>query len=218
MHKLLERGSVFVHLDPRRTGVVVPDFLAGKPQLVLQIGLNFAIPIHDLQIDEEGVRCTLSFNRAPFFCVLPWIAVYALVAEDGQVTVWPSEIPSELVPPSIPAVRRDAPRERKEVQARRARISVVPPPPSDGAPTAKPALVEPPPEKKHPSVVNPGHRPSAPRSLPALALETAQDNADEGDEEKSDGANDKPQPPSPRGGGGGRKPGRPLPPYLRLVK
>ena len=39
-------------------------------------------------------------------------AVYALVAEDGQVTVWPSEIPSELVPYPEPT-RRDAPRDRR---------------------------------------------------------------------------------------------------------
>src|SRR3954469_20236293 len=117
LNKLLERGSVFVHLDPRRPGVVVPAWLTRKPQLVLQLGLNFPIPIRDLEIDEQGVRCTLSFNRAPFYCVLPWTAVYALVAEDGQVTVWPSELPSELVPQAEPAVRRDGPRERRGPKA-----------------------------------------------------------------------------------------------------
>lgn len=118
LHKLLEHGSVFVHLDPRRSGVAVPPWLAKKPQLVLQLGLNFPIPIRDLEIDEEGVRCTLSFNRAPFYCILPWSAVYALVGEDGQVTVWPADLPPELVPPteaapSSSAVRREAPRERR---------------------------------------------------------------------------------------------------------
>src|SRR5439155_17302728 len=109
---------------------------AKKPQLVLQRGLNFPIPIHDLEIDETGVRCTLSFNRAPFYCVLPWSAVYALVAEDGQVTVWPSEIPSELVPQAEPATRREAPRDRADKSRGKPRISVVPPPPSpDGGPT-----------------------------------------------------------------------------------
>src|SRR4051794_12411955 len=135
--KLLERGSVFVHLDPRREGVAVPAWLAKKPQLVLQLGLNFPIPIRDLEIDDAGVRCTLSFNRAPFYCVLPWSAVYALVAEDGQVTVWPSDLPSELVPQVEPAVRRATPRERGEKREKRPRISVVPnPPPEAGTGTA----------------------------------------------------------------------------------
>src|SRR5687768_3126124 len=110
LHKLLERGSVFIHLDPRRASVLVPTWLAKKPQLVLQLGLNFPIPIRDLEIDEVSVRCTLSFNRAPFYCVLPWTAIYALVAEDGQVTVWPADLPSELVPQSETAVRREGPR------------------------------------------------------------------------------------------------------------
>ncbi len=224
MHKLLERGSVFVHLDPRRPGVTVPDWLGTKPQLVLQVGLNFAIPIHDLVIDEEGVRCTLSFNRAPFFCVLPWSAVYALVAEDGQVTVWPSEIPSELVPAASPAVRREGPKERRDVQQRRARISVVPPPAADDAKdatpsTAKPAETEPAKLPTEPRKPRPSQRPAAPRALPALALDTGTENAEEGgatDLEKDD--KDKPEPPTSPRGPGGRPNKKPLPPYLRLVK
>ncbi|MFO0558148.1 MAG: hypothetical protein U0269_09025 [Polyangiales bacterium] len=54
MLKLLEHGSVFMHLDPRREGVVVPLHFRSNPQLVLQIGLNFPIPIRDLEIDAEG--------------------------------------------------------------------------------------------------------------------------------------------------------------------
>ena len=65
MLKLLEHGSVFMHLDPRRPGVIVPLHFRTQSQLVLQIGLNFPIPIRDLEIDAEGVRCTLSFNRQP---------------------------------------------------------------------------------------------------------------------------------------------------------
>jgi hypothetical protein len=107
--KLLDRGSVFVHLDPRRESVIVPDWLSHKPQLVLQLGRNFAIPIPDLEIDEFGVSCTLSFNRTPFHCTLPWSAVYALVAENGEVTVWPSELPMELVPEASPVHRQRQP-------------------------------------------------------------------------------------------------------------
>ncbi len=100
MLKLLEHGSVFMHLDPRREGVIVPLHFRSQSQLVLQIGLNFPIPIRDLEIDADGVRCTLSFNRQPFYCIVPWSGVYALVGEDGQVTVWPSELPPELMQPN----------------------------------------------------------------------------------------------------------------------
>jgi hypothetical protein len=93
---LLEGSSLFVHLDPRRPGVLVPKWFTGQAQLVLQVGLNMAIPIPDLKVDEIGVSCTLSFNRAGFWCRLPWSAIYALVGEDGRGMVWPEDVPQEV--------------------------------------------------------------------------------------------------------------------------
>jgi hypothetical protein len=93
---LLQESSMFIHLDPRRPDVVVPKWFMGQPQLVLQVGLNMAIPIPDLKVDEVGVSCTLSFNRAPFWCRIPWSAVYALVGEDGRGGVWADDVPPEI--------------------------------------------------------------------------------------------------------------------------
>lgn len=93
---LLERASVFVHLDPRADDVSVPPWLKRQPQLVLQIGLNLAVNIPDLSVEDEGVSCTLSFSRRPHLCRVPWNAVYALVGEDGRGMVWPSDIPAEV--------------------------------------------------------------------------------------------------------------------------
>jgi stringent starvation protein B len=93
---LLERSSVFLHLDPRRERVAVPPWFKKQPQLVLQIGLNMPVPIHDLHLDDEKVTCTLSFNRSPFYCVLPWDSIYAMVGEDGRAMVWPDDIPPEV--------------------------------------------------------------------------------------------------------------------------
>jgi stringent starvation protein B len=93
---LLERASIFVHLDPRQPAVVVPPWFKKQPQLVLQIGLNMPVPIPDLRLDEQGMSCTLSFNRAPFFCVVPWRSVFAVVGEDGRGMVWPDDVPAEV--------------------------------------------------------------------------------------------------------------------------
>src|SRR5580700_5521494 len=93
---LLERSSVHVHLDPRAPGVVVPAWFKKQPQLVLQIGLNMPTPIPDLRLDEEGMSCTLSFSRSPFFCVVPWRSVYAMVGDDGRGMVWPDDVPPEV--------------------------------------------------------------------------------------------------------------------------
>jgi len=96
---LLERSNdrgIFVHLDPRQAAVVVPPWFKKQPQLVLQIGLNMPVPIPDLRLDDEGMTCTLSFNRSPFFCVVPWTSVFAMVGEDGRGMVWPDDVPAEV--------------------------------------------------------------------------------------------------------------------------
>ena len=42
------------------------------------------------------MSCTLSFNRTPFFCMIPWPAVFALVGENGQAMVWAEDVPAEV--------------------------------------------------------------------------------------------------------------------------
>lgn len=100
---------MFIHLDPRREGVVVPKWFMGQPQLVLQVGLNMAVPIPDLAVDEEGITCTLSFSRTPFWCRLPWNAVYALVGEDGRGMLWPNDVPPEVAAQMQKAASTPAP-------------------------------------------------------------------------------------------------------------
>lgn len=111
---LLERASVFVHLDPRRPGVIVPQGFLKQHQLVLQIGLNMAISIPDLDVTDEGITCTLSFNKRPHFCSLPWGAIYALIGEQGGGMVWPEDVPPEVVSQQQQsAVKKEVPRQQK---------------------------------------------------------------------------------------------------------
>lgn len=93
---LLDRGDVFVHLDPRRPSVVVPASFVSQPQLVLQIGRNMRVPIPDLEVRDDGIGCTLAFRRVAHRCELPWPAIYALVGADGAGMVWPDDVPPEL--------------------------------------------------------------------------------------------------------------------------
>jgi hypothetical protein len=93
---LLLRGSLFVHLDPREDGVELPEVLRNEPHLMLQLGLDLPVPIPDLRVDARGISGTLSFARAPFRCVIPWHAVYAICGEDGRGMVWPDSMPLEV--------------------------------------------------------------------------------------------------------------------------
>jgi stringent starvation protein B len=119
---LLEQASVFVHLDPRTDKVFVPPWFKNKPQLVLQIGLNMAIPIPDLEVDDVGLSCTLSFNRSPHHCRIPWSAVFALVGDNGRGMVWPDDVP--------PEVAAEAEKQAKVAQAK-AKIAAVQPAPAE---------------------------------------------------------------------------------------
>ena len=53
---LLQGPSLFIHLDPRKTEVVVPVYFKKQHQLVLQVGMNMAIAIPDLKVDDELCR------------------------------------------------------------------------------------------------------------------------------------------------------------------
>lgn len=135
---LLEQASVFVHLDPRTDKVIVPPWLKRQPQLVLQIGLNMAIPIPDLTVDDAGLSCTLSFNRSPHHCQIPWSAVFALVGDNGRGMVWPDDVP--------PEVAAEAEKQARAAQAK-AKIAAVPAP-APGAPAAEPEAKPAPRRKK----------------------------------------------------------------------
>jgi stringent starvation protein B len=89
-------ASVYVHLDPRALAVRVPTSLKNQPQLVLQVGMNLAVAIPDLDIGEDALSCTLSFNRRPEFCWIPWTAIFGLVGDDGRGMIWPDSVPSEV--------------------------------------------------------------------------------------------------------------------------
>lgn len=112
---LLERSNVDIYLDPRAAGVVVPPQFRREPRLILKIGLNMPVPIPDLRLDDESMSCTLSFNRSPFYCVVPWTSVFAMVGDDGRGMVWPDDVPQELSvrvaeeQPSAPGALREAP-------------------------------------------------------------------------------------------------------------
>lgn len=97
MLALLEQAeSVFVNFDPRRDGVVVPPHLKRQPRVVLQYGLNMRIPIPDLDIGEEGIGATLSFDRLPTWTFVPWSAVFAIISQDQRGMLWEADLPREI--------------------------------------------------------------------------------------------------------------------------
>jgi len=99
---LLREGWTSLHLDARRSGVIVPTHLRGEAHLVLQYGHDLPISIPDLEVDDYGVRATLSFSRNPQLTVVPWSAVYVVACDDGRGVLYQEDVPEDV---SIVAAR-----------------------------------------------------------------------------------------------------------------
>lgn len=137
---LLREGWTSLHLDARRTGVVVPESLRHEPHLVLQYGHDLPIPIPDLEIDDYGVRATLSFSHTAHRTVVPWSAVYVVACDDGRGILYSEDVPqdvaviaarstSDAAPPEI-----DADLEVEEMAMPAPRPSLLRSVPADAAP------------------------------------------------------------------------------------
>jgi hypothetical protein len=94
MLRLLGEGDVFVLLDARRPGVDLPENLKSDLQLILQVGYQMPVPIYDLTVDEFGFSATLSFQRSPYLCRIPWSAVYGLRC-GKQAMWWEADAPEQ---------------------------------------------------------------------------------------------------------------------------
>jgi hypothetical protein len=223
MLALLAETSVFVHLDPRGQQVRVPPWFKNQPQLVLQVGLNMAVQIPDLDVSEHGVSCTLSFSRRPFFCSIPWAAVFGLVGENGPGLVWPEDVPAEIaaqvqaqtqsvqkVTPSKPA--EGAGTGRESARARLRAVGSEAPPGSAAAASAT-------------SAAKPQALPAVqPKPLPVsvadatLATEVAPSDGNAAEQRDGAPAAVKPLPSQKPSTGARSGSKRELPPYLRVVK
>lgn len=118
LEKLLEEGLVQVMLDPRVEGVVVPAHLQRQLPLALNLSHNFHLDV--FEIDDEGVRASLSFKGERTLCVLPWPAIFSLsTPERPHAHVFPESVPETLRAALEAAVR----------EAEEAPDSEVPPPP-----------------------------------------------------------------------------------------
>jgi hypothetical protein len=214
---LLEQATVLVHLDPRGEQVMVPPWFKRQPQLVLQIGLNMPKPIPDLNVDDEGISCTLSFSNTPHYCKLPWASVYALIGASGRGMVWPDDVPKEVAGQYVVTTPKEETKPRPALRA----VGAEPSPDEQAAKadakkkkrarkakeakeTEKVARATRPKKKAAEAVAEPAPAPERSRAAqpaPAPAMAAT------------------PGTPARRAGGAaGAKKKRELPPYLRVVK
>ena len=208
---LSESMSVFIHLDPRRERVSVPPQFRQQPHLILEVGLNMPVPIRDLTVDDEGITCTLSFNRSPFWCRMPWACVFALVSSDQRGMVWPDDVPQEVAFKFQRPAPNPSAGESKQASASRGPRLVPAPEPSpddadDTVESAPATTSDRPPLEAVPEA--PAAAPDAPEANEPDAPDATEPDAPEATEPDAPDA-------KPEDEGGGK---RKLPSYLRVVK
>lgn len=92
---LLESGITALHLDPRRVGVIVPGRFRIQNWLVLNYSYRYGIA--DFRFDDQIIEATLSFGGQPFYCRVPWSAVFAITDSTRQRgRIWHDEVPSDV--------------------------------------------------------------------------------------------------------------------------
>jgi stringent starvation protein B len=107
LQELLPKGVVMLHLDARRPGVRVPDYL--KTQEWLRLNFNHSKGRADLVVNDWGIRETLRFNGAWFPVSVPWSAVFALSRPDQaeQPSIFAEDLPEEMVEAALARLQKD---------------------------------------------------------------------------------------------------------------
>ena len=95
--KILGYTWLTVHVRTDAHGLIVPKHLTRAKTLVLQVGYGMPVPIPDLAVTAYGIGGTLSFGGVPFWCSVPWAAVYAMMGNDGRGQIWPDDEPAKVV-------------------------------------------------------------------------------------------------------------------------
>lgn len=213
---LLEQATVLVHLDPRGEQVQVPAWFKRQPQLVLQIGLNMPKPIPDLNVDDEGISCTLSFSNTPHYCHLPWASVYALIGASGRGMVWPDDVPKEVSGQYVVTTPKEETKPRTTLRA----VGAEPSPDEQAAKAdaKKKKRARKAKEAKETEKAARAARPAKKKLAPAPEPEAAESKARAPKPAPAAAAPATPARRASAGSSAAGKKKRELPPYLRVVK
>ena len=104
--KMLESGVTMVRILRNRPGVQLPDFL-NTP--IVNLNFSYRYGISDFEVDEKGIRASLSFKGVPHFCDIPWSAICAIVSENtDQLFVWLNVFQKEEIVRFLPPEMRDS--------------------------------------------------------------------------------------------------------------
>jgi hypothetical protein len=95
---LAQEDYVLLVINPMIEGVALPSpFMEARQPVPIHIGYNMVIPIPDLEVNDQQISGTLSFDRAPFHCVFPWSSVMQVSVDDEHL-VWVVPVDDGILP------------------------------------------------------------------------------------------------------------------------
>lgn len=111
-------GPVMVHLDPKHTEVAIPTRARRDHAHVnLRFGEGLQPPVHNMRVDEAGLRAVLTFSGVAHTVFVPWGAVFGMTSEArfgaAGTRVWRDSVPEEVFQRMEPLAGKLAPTRKK---------------------------------------------------------------------------------------------------------
>lgn len=85
---------LLVHVDSRVEEVIVPQHLKNNHALTLKLSSLFQ---GKTTYDSKGITAFLKFSGDYFECFIPWKTVWGMTSAQEENTIWPDDLPRELV-------------------------------------------------------------------------------------------------------------------------
>lgn len=90
--KYIAEGLVQIEFATMYPGVVIPEHLKAKP--IERLNFSHKFRVADFKWDETGVSATLSVNKTPAFCHVPWGAIFVMLSKAfDEAIAWPCSYP-----------------------------------------------------------------------------------------------------------------------------
>lgn len=134
--RISESGVITVLFDTRKPHVVMPPELSAEnllrqkrsPILSLDYGLALPVAIPSIEVNDAGVRATLSFRDTPHDTFIPWDAIFAMQGGSDAEIIAFDAAPSDLMqktPAERPAPKPEIPASKSGVHKRPSPFTVI---------------------------------------------------------------------------------------------
>jgi len=114
INKLLDEEYVLVHLNPKTSGLVVPDYLLHDPSVTLKLSRYFR---GELDVQEDEIVAELLFSGSYSTCKIPYTAIWGCTSQKGKNIIWPESTPDDVLKSILDTAQSEPPQVVKKFQS-----------------------------------------------------------------------------------------------------